>query len=55
MSAVLERDPLDLRLALPAVAAWIVAWQARLVAPGSVLLGAEIGRASCRERVYSSG
>ncbi len=40
MSAVLERDPLDLRLALPAVAAWLVAWQARLVPPGTVLLGA---------------
>lgn len=40
MSAVLEREPLDLRLALPAVAAWLVAWQARLVAPGTVLLGA---------------
>lgn len=40
MSAVLDREPLDLRLALPAVAAWLVAWQARLVAPGTVVLGA---------------
>ena len=33
-----EPDPLDLRLALPAVAAWVVAWQARLVPPGAVVL-----------------
>lgn len=40
MTATLERDPLDLRLALPAAAAWRVAWQARLVTPGTVVLGA---------------
>jgi len=33
-------EDLDLRVALPAVAAWLVAWQGRLLPPGVLALGA---------------
>ncbi len=38
-------DPVDLRLAAPAVAAWLVAWQARAVPPGWVAVGSVLALA----------
>ena len=35
-------DPLDLRLVPPALAAWLVAWQGRLLPPRLLLLGAAV-------------
>jgi competence protein ComEC len=39
------REPLDLRLALPAVAAWVVAWQGRLLAPRLLVVAALVAAA----------
>ncbi len=40
-------QPLDLRLVLPAVAAWLVAWQGRLLPPAVLLTGAALAAAAC--------
>ena len=36
------REPLDLRLVLPALAAWLVAWRGRLLPPSALLAAAGV-------------